>query len=91
MSNLRSCCQQVVLDGFSLREHKPWRVAIPQRGSTDWHTQKEALDHADECQTAGFWVTVRYWHDGRWERYGTFAPAAPTLLDGPTRTETRDA
>lgn len=74
-TELPRCCQQAVLDGIALHDHKPWRVAIPQLGSTDWHTQKEALDHADECQTKGFWVTVRYWSEGKWERYATFAPA----------------
>jgi hypothetical protein len=52
-----------------------WRVEIPHVGSAPSLTQKAALDLADWCQTDGLWVTVQYWHAGRWQHYATFAPS----------------
>lgn len=87
---IRTCCQQDFLDGFTPEEHQqrcthtaadehraanPWRVSVAQLVRKDWPTQKEALDHADQLQTAGHWVTVLYWSDDRWQHYATFRPA----------------
>jgi hypothetical protein len=89
MPDLHSSCQQDFLDGFTPEEHqkrctcatadehratKSWRVSVAQLVREDWPTQKEALDHADRLQTAGHWVTVRYWSGGQWHRYATFGP-----------------
>ena len=105
MTELRSCCQQALLDGFTPEEHqkqcagapaderraaKPWRVVVAQLVRTDWPTQKEALDHADRLQTAGHWVTVHYWSGGRWQHYATFRPAE-SVADALAQKETPDA
>ncbi|MEV0994608.1 hypothetical protein [Nonomuraea sp. NPDC050202] len=65
-----------IVSSTSPEDHreKPWRVSVSQLVRTDWATQKEALDHADQLQTAGHWVTVRYWNGGQWHRYATLSP-----------------
>lgn len=56
---------------------KPWRVAVPQLGSTDWRTEDEAMEHVARRQAEGFWVVLRYWLGGRWETRGQFPPSEP--------------
>ncbi|MGW4663231.1 hypothetical protein [Streptosporangium sandarakinum] len=45
---------------------KPWRVAVPQLGSTDWETREAAYEHAQRWLGRGHHVVIRRWEDGSW-------------------------
>ncbi|WP_030506398.1 hypothetical protein [Microbispora rosea] len=53
---------------------KPWRVAVPQLGSSDYPTQEAALHVARQWQELGHWVSVRRWVDGRWVLFERLQP-----------------